>query len=60
MLLHLKKMKIVEVQYETSELIVKVVNLVKIANSAKRAELVKIVSYFILFFFGGENQIINL
>ena len=59
MLLHLKKMKIVEVQYETSELIVKVVILVKIANSAKLAELVKIVFSFILFF-GRENQIIDL
>ena len=59
MLLHLKKMKIVEVQYETSELIVKVVILVKIANSAELAELVKIVFSFILFF-GRENQIIDL
>ena len=57
MLLHLKKMKIVEVQYETSELIVKVVNLVKIANSAKRAELVKIVSSFILFFLVGRTRL---
>ena len=44
-------MRPVKLQYETNELIVKEKNLVKIAKSAKLAEVVKIVSSFSVFVF---------